>query len=353
MKEMKGIMKVLLVVTGRGMGGDAVTALNIGQTLEDKGVQCEYALDSSAPGLLFKKNNIKWYKVDVPQAGGHAATKKNMLLAGFKTLKASIKTRSLIKKIRPDVVVGVIGGGAVVGSISAKLSNVPSVSIINTPLDTKICTKLNTCISLTESYLFKAKTRPKNVYKSYYPLKSGIDKGNKENALSKLPKSFDPDKITILFSSGSSLFEKMAQAVHDYSIYSEDVNIIVVGHPLEDKYYELLNNDNIINLEYIDWIKDLYELVDLAILTDDGVMVQEAISHKLPIISLNRVKYGRYHNIEAIFPGAVVETDLNNLKEEINNQLKHLDILRNNAEKYSENILLASEKIADIIISKI
>jgi len=51
-------MKALFIVTGRGIGGDAVTALNIARALENYGVECEFALDHSAPGLLFK--NMAW-----------------------------------------------------------------------------------------------------------------------------------------------------------------------------------------------------------------------------------------------------------------------------------------------------
>ena len=48
-------MKALVVVTGRGLGGDAVVGYNVITALEKKGVQCEIALDESAPGVLFKK----------------------------------------------------------------------------------------------------------------------------------------------------------------------------------------------------------------------------------------------------------------------------------------------------------
>ena len=37
-------MKALLVVTGRGLGGDAAIALNLIKTLEKKGVACEIAI---------------------------------------------------------------------------------------------------------------------------------------------------------------------------------------------------------------------------------------------------------------------------------------------------------------------
>lgn len=61
-------MKALIVITGRGLGGDSVIAYNIIEGLEAKGVQCEIALDESAPGLLFKKKGRTWHKIKIPQA---------------------------------------------------------------------------------------------------------------------------------------------------------------------------------------------------------------------------------------------------------------------------------------------
>ena len=100
-------MKALIVITGRGLGGDSVIAYNIIEGLEAKGVQCEIALDESAPGLLFKKKGRTWHKIKIPQAGGHAATKASSVKAAFKMLTATFKARSLIKKLDVDIV----GGG--------------------------------------------------------------------------------------------------------------------------------------------------------------------------------------------------------------------------------------------------
>lgn len=361
-------MKALLVITGRGMGGDAVNALNITRALEKKGIQCEIALDSKAPGLLFKNNGYTWHKVSVPQAGGHAATKTATAKAGFKTIKAALETRSLIKKLKIDIVVGIIGGGAVVGCIAAKLANVPAVGIIDTPTDTKICTKLNTCIVLPEAQLFRAENIPKNVFKSFFPLTPGLTKGDKTNALKEIKKSikenngnyinaFDEDKPSILFSSGSSLFEMMAKAISnasnlEISDLSERYNLLMVGIPLEDEFLDLIENNNVINLGYINWIRDLYELIDLAVLTDDGVMIQEAMACELPAIALTRVKYGRYHNMAGIFPGAVIESDIDNLNNNIEKALADLEEIKIKSKQYSKEVLSAGDKIAEIVINE-
>lgn len=365
-------MKALLVITGRGMGGDAVNALNIARSLEEKGIQCELALDKNAPGLLFKNNSYTWHKVSVPQAGGHAATKMATAKAGFRTIKAAFETRNLIKKLKVDVVVGIIGGGAVIGCIAAKLANVPAVGIIDTPTDTKVCTKLNTCIVLPEAQLFRSNNIPENVFKSFFPLTPGLTKGDKDKALDKIKKSirksiegknlkledlFDENKPSILFSSGSSLFEMMAKAVAnasnlELSDLSERYNLLLVGIPLEEDYLDLINNKKVINLGYITWIRDLYELIDLAVLTDDGVMIQEAMACELPAIALTRVKYGRYHNMAGIFPGAVIEADVDNLNNKIEEALLDLDEIKSKSKKYSREVLSSGEKIAEIVINE-
>ena len=82
-------MNALVIITGRGLGGDAVVAYNVISALEKKGVHCEIALDESAPGTIFKKNGLTWHKISIPQAGGHAATKLSSLKAAFKMFTAT------------------------------------------------------------------------------------------------------------------------------------------------------------------------------------------------------------------------------------------------------------------------
>lgn len=342
-------MKALFIITGRGMGGDAVMGLNIAQNLSNRGFECEFALDHTAPGILFKKRNIKWYKMLIPQAGGHAATKSSLFKAALKALKATWEGYKLIKKVKPDVVVGVIGGGAVIGCLSAKLARVPAVGISNTPTDARICRILNPTIMLPESGLFGIKGM-KNVHSSYSPIDPKITMGNPDNALKRMPPSFREDLPTILFSSGSSLFELMAKAAKRISETDIEANIVVVGHPLKKDFEGYLQSPRIIKLGYIDWVPDLYSLVDLAVLSDDGVMIHEAIACKVPIIALKGVKYGRYHNMASVFPGAVVESDFNNLEDALKRALEMKDEMMEKASYYGEKVIKAGERIADIIV---
>jgi UDP-N-acetylglucosamine--N-acetylmuramyl-(pentapeptide) pyrophosphoryl-undecaprenol N-acetylglucosamine transferase len=346
-------MKVLFVVTGRGIGGDAVIALNIAKALSKYDIQSEFALDHTAPGLLFKKKGIEWHKTSIPQAGGHAATKKTLVNAGFKTAKAVIEAAKMFRKINPDVVVGVIGGGAVVGCLTAKITNIPSIGILNTPTDAKVCTKITTTVALPESTLFQTELQNKNINKAYSPVDPEIIVGNRENALKHMPDAFDENLPTILLSSGSTIFEKMAVAASNLGKSGIKANIILVGEPLEEEYNKYfdnkIDNNKLIYLGYINWINDLYKIVDIAVVTDDGMMIHEAMTWGIPVVALLGVKYGRYHNLAAVFKGAVLESELENLEDVLGDAFANMDKMKDNAVKYGEEVLKSSDKIARII----
>jgi UDP-N-acetylglucosamine--N-acetylmuramyl-(pentapeptide) pyrophosphoryl-undecaprenol N-acetylglucosamine transferase len=352
--------RVLIFITGRGLGGDAKIAFNTYKALTERGIHCEIALDKNAPGYLFKKNNIPWHKVSIPQAGGHAATKLTTIKAAFKTLHAGFIAARCIRKAKADVAVGVIGGGAVIAALGAKLSRTPSVSLVSTPLDTKVCSKISDPIILPESPLFRDEAVSSHV-KAFLPTNSHIVEGDRQKALQKIEehcennpqyRKFDPEKQTIMFSSGSTLFEKTAKAVELFaSKHSDEFNIVVIGSLLDEEYEKYLDDEKVIYVGYIDWVADLYALSDLAVLTDDGLMLQEAMLCNIPIVILKRVKYNRYHNMEAIFKGATKECDLEDLDDAVFEILNNLESYSGKTDIYKEAIANSSSQICDIVES--
>ncbi|MBI5681353.1 MAG: glycosyltransferase [Methanobacterium sp.] len=345
-------MKALFMVTGRGIGGDAAIAINISKSLSKYGVECEFALNHGSAGLLFKKNGIKWHETSIPQAGGHAATKSTLIKGGLKTVKAIFDAIKLYRNVKPDVVIGTIGGGAIVGCMAAKIASIPSVGVVSTPSDSKI-SKFTTVIALPESPLFNYQNTSENVYKTFMPINTEIINGNKENALKLMPDEYNPSLPTILLSSGSTLFEKMAIAACKLRDSNLKANIVVIGHPLDEKYLEYLETPGILYLGYIDWVRDLYKLADFVIITDDGVMLHEAIACDLPIITLLGVKYGRYHDMSQIFEGAMVESDLDNLHYNVANFMENMDKTKHKASQYAKDVLESADKIAKIIYENI
>ena len=345
-------MKALVVITGRGLGGDAVIAYNVISALEEKGIQCELALDESAPGILFKKKGYSWHKISIPQAGGHAATKLTSIKAAFRMLTATFKVRKLINKLDVDFVVGIIGGGAIVASVGAKLSRKPCACLCCTPLDMKVSPRLNHCIILPEYYLFRENNLPDNLSKAYYPLSDDVNSGNGAIALENLKKIslFDENKKTILFSSGSSLFKGMIETATNFSNFTDHYNLLLVGHPMHDEYMDLIDQNKIIYLGFIDWLKHLYDFIDLAVLTDDGVMVEEVTACEIPIVTVTKIKWGRYHNIAGIFEGAILESSIEDANETILKAFENYDSLKSNSNKYSKELLATRDELAEKII---
>ena len=346
-------MKALLVVTGRGLGGDAAIALNLIKSLEKFDVECEIALDASAHGTLFEENGYRWHKISIPQAGGHVATKLSAFKAALKLLSATFKARKLIKKVDADFVIGILGGGAIVGSLGSKFARKPCVSLISTPLDSKVCPRFNKSFILPEIEMFKEDVLPNNIEKSFYPLADNVGGGDAETAFEKLsgePK-FDKNKKTIVFSSGSSIFKGTLDAANAVA-KSGKYNVVLVGLPLREEYSELISPD-IIYLGFVDWINHLFTFSDLAVLTDDGVMLEEALACEIPIVALIKVKWGRYHNMAGVFKGAIIESDVEDIDENINLAFKNYDSLKKNALKYGWECMDSSDNLARKILKEV
>ena len=345
-------MKLLIFVTGRGIGGDAVTAYNILKALESKNISAKIVLDPSAPGYYFKKRNMSWLKTPIPSAGGHAASKSSLFKAGLKTIKAVILGSRLIKKEKADGVIGVIGGGSVIGCLSAKLAHVPAIGVVATPTDTKISLKCNPTLLLPESPAFTHKDDYVSNYeiqKQYSPIKMDIIHGDKNNILDKLPKKYDANKKSILFASGSTLFDDMAKAARNYAQENDDVNIFLIGAPLHEGINKIIDHPNIINLGYINYINDLYDLVDLAVITDDGLTLHETIACEIPVIVVIGVKYGRYHGLSRVFDGAVIESNVDNITSVVNKALNNYDSMKEATTKYAKDIIKAPEDLVEFV----
>lgn len=348
-------MKALFIVTGRGLGGDAMAALNLMNAFEKKGVVCEVALDESAHGTLFEKNGYDWHRISVPHAGGHSATKLSAVKGGVKLFTATFKARKLIKKLNADFVVGVLGGGAIVASLGAKFARKPAFSCISTPLDSKVCPKFNQCYIWPELDKFRWDTLPKNMEKSFYPLAQDIGDGDPEIALSKLKEfpNFDENKKTIVFSSGSSIFKGMLDAINLVANETDEYNLVLVGLPMEDEYYDLIDEEKIVYVGYIDWINHLFKFSDLTVLTDDGVSLQEAFICEKPIIALTKVKWGRYQNMVGVFKGAMIESEVSDVCKSIDEAFKNYDSLQKNAIVYGRQCASAADDLADNILKKL
>jgi UDP-N-acetylglucosamine--N-acetylmuramyl-(pentapeptide) pyrophosphoryl-undecaprenol N-acetylglucosamine transferase len=180
-----------------------------------------------------------------------------------------------------------------------------------------------------------------------------VIKGDKNKIISKLPSNFDPNRKSVLFSSGSTLFDDMAKAARKYAEENDDKNIFVIGYPLKEELEDIINHPNIINLGYINYIDDLYDLIDVAIITDDGLTLHETIACEIPVVVVIGVKYGRYHGLSKVFEGAVLESNVENISEKVNYALDNYDDMYNATKKYSEGIINGPDNLKDFILSQV
>ena len=73
---------------------------------------------------------------------------------------------------------------------------------------------------------------------------------------------------------------------------------------------------------------------------------------RIPVVALLGVKYGRYHNLAAVFRDAVLESELENLEDVLENAFTNIDEMKQNAGKYGGDVLKSSDKIARVICAR-
>ena len=79
-------------------------------------------------------------------------------------------------------------------------------------------------------------------------------------------------------------------------------------------------------------------------------MIQEIIACKIPIVTVTKIKWGRYHNIAGIYEGAILETDSDLANETIIEAFNNYDSLKNNVNKYSDEVSDSKSSLAKKII---
>ena len=191
--------------------------------------------------------------------------------------------------------------------------------------------------------------------KAFYPLSDDLGQGDEKVALEKLKEysNFDESKMTIVFSSGSSIFKGMLDAINMVADQTDKYNLVLVGLPLHDEYYDLIDENKIIYVGYIDWINHLFQFSDLTVLTDDGVSLEEAFTCGKPIVALTRVKWGRYQNMAGVFKGAIIESEVDDVVKSVQEAFDNYESLSENASKYGKLCLEASDVLADKMLKKV
>ena len=127
--------------------------------------------------------------------------------------------------------------------------------------------------------------------------------------------------------------------------------LLTLDKTTPEELEDVINHPNIMNLGYINYMDDLYDLIDLAIITDDGLTLHETLACQIPVVVVLGVKYGRYHGLSKVFDGAVIESNVDNISEKVNYALENYDQMYNSTKIYSEDIINATDDLTNFLIT--
>ena len=91
----------------------------------------------------------------------------------------------------------------------------------------------------------------------------------------------------------------------------------------------------------------------MAVLTDDGVSLQEALCCDTPIVALTHVKWGRYQNMAGVFKGAIIESEVEDVCKSIDEAFNNYDSLKQKARYYGDLCLEAADDLTSKILNEL
>ena len=119
-------MVARVVMMAGGTGGHVFPALAVADYLRDRGVEAHWmGTERGIEARIVPENNIQLHTIDVAGIRGKSIVK--MLLGPFTVAKAIWQARAILKKLEPQVVVGMGGYASGPGGVAARLLGIPLV----------------------------------------------------------------------------------------------------------------------------------------------------------------------------------------------------------------------------------
>ena len=222
--------------------------------------------------------------------------------------------------------------------------------------------------------------RDGSIVKSFWSLpkpdNSGITRRNRETLTDSIFWTRDGEvELTDVLFYRDSTFSELAKTINgcregvlqqtSYNLSTSDTtiwltvdetdkyNLVLVGLPLKEEYGDLIDEEKIVYVGYIDWINHLFKFADLTVLTDDGVSLEEAFTNGKPIVALARIKWGRYQNMAGVFKGAMIESTVEDVCKSIDEAFENYDSMQEKALVYGRQCMAAADDLADDILKKV
>lgn len=299
-----------VILAGGGTAGHINPALAIADTIKKHSPESEFLFvgrKNGMEGTLVPKVGYKMDYIDV-RGIKRKLTPEN-LMAIFKAASASIKCRKIVKKFKPDIVIGT--GGYVSGPmlLAAASMNIPTLiheqNVFAGMTSRMLSKKVDTvCIAFEKAR--NAFPDAKKVVLTGNPLRAELFDSNRIDARIKL--CLDSKPFVVVFG-GSLGAEKINETMTEYvkSMDADDYNILfATGEREYDKVLESLNGVDKKSVKVVKYIYNMNEVMqaaDLLVCRAGAITVSEITALGKPAVlipSPNVTDNHQYHNAKAV-----------------------------------------------------
>lgn len=328
---MKGADSVRVIVTGGGTGGHIYPALAIAKGMQSADPQTEILYVGTDIGMeakLVPEAGLKF--TSVPGQGLPRKISVETLKVGAKSVKALWETKQILKKFKPDLVVGT--GGYVSGPVvlTAALFGIPTLLHEQNALPgvtNKILARFVRKVMVTFPDSIAHFGNQKKLVLTGLPVRPEIGQMSRQEGASRL--QLDPKRLTLLITGGSrgarSINQAMVKVLKELSSHPEVQVVWATGKATHQETLKVMQEagiqwkkDNWKVLEYLDDMPAALACADLwigragaASLAELMVAGKPAILIPYPYAAENHQEYNARALEQAGAARVILDKDLN------------------------------------------
>lgn len=288
-----------VIISGGGTGGHVYPALTIAKAIQDK-MPVEILYVGSKNGLesqIVPKEGVEFETLEL-QSFARKITLENLKTI-FKSAKAMYKATSIIRKFKPDVVIGT--GGYVCGPMlmTASLMGVPTLiqeQNVIAGVTNRILGRVVNTVALGYDEARKYFPKCKNVVYTGNPIRENVLTVDREVARERF--GLKNDEFCVLISGGSRGARSINNAMADVHRYFKDKSNIKIIHVtgnygyksvlnelnIEDSEKEVKYGENSIIMPYLHDMPKALAAADLAVFRAGAIGIAELTAKGIPSI---------------------------------------------------------------------
>lgn len=281
--------KIKFILSGGGTGGHIYPAVAIANELKSRFPDAEFLFVGAKDKMEMQKVPQSGYKIEGLWIAGlqRKLTLQNAMFP-FKLISSLLKSRKIIKKFKPDVVIGT--GGFASGPLlqMANTLNIPTVIQEQNSfpgITNKLLSKKANKICVAYENLDRFFPKEKMILTGNPVRQDLIDiEGKRAEAIQYF--NLDPNKKTLLVLGGSLGARRMNQLIEKEldRFIAQDVQVIWQCGKLYFEDYKKYNSNNVQVLAFIDRMDLVYAAADIVISRAGASSVSELCIVGKPVI---------------------------------------------------------------------